>query len=159
MTDWKQQQMIKASGWPLDPAGLAAGTDFNAAQEGGLVPLTWACEHGKAGLLRHLLGHGASPQTHPLGAQALLTLVVRSGDYQAVMLLIDHLKASGEHPPGEALRKHLTDTFRVSHTNARNRLQQTLRDWDRLCKGAPDTRVGAGTQRGTKSATPPPGQD
>lgn len=155
MTDWKQLQMIKASGWPLDPASLAAGTDFNAAQEGGLVPLTWACEHGKAGLLRHMLSLGANPQAHPLGAQALLALGVESGDYQAVMLLIDHLKAAGEPAPDDALRKRLTHTFRASHTNAKNRLQQTLKDWDRLSKAAPQ----AGAQRGTKSLTPPPGKD
>lgn len=154
MTDWKQQQMIKASGWPLDPVGLAAGTDFNAAQQGGLIPLTWACEHGKAGLLRHLLSLGANPQANPLGAQALLALVVRSADYQAIMLLIDHLKAAGEPPPDEALRNHLIDIFRTHHTNAKNRLQQTLKDWDRLHKGALD----AGAQRGTKALTPPPGK-
>jgi hypothetical protein len=154
MTDWKQQQMIKASGWPLDPVGLAVGTDFNAAQQGGLIPLTWACEHGKAGLLRHLLSLGANPQANPLGAQALLALVVRSADYQAIMLVIDHLKAAGEPPPDEALRNHLIDIFRTHHTNAKNRLQQTLKDWDRLHKGAQD----AGAQRGTKSLTPPPGK-
>jgi hypothetical protein len=134
MSDWHVQQLIKASGWPLDPAGLAAGTDFNAPQAGGLVPLTWACEHGKAGLLRHLLVLGANPLDHPLGAQGLLALVVRSADYQAVMLLIDHLKAAGVPAPDEALKKQLVHTFRASHTNARNRVQQTLKDWDRLTK-------------------------
>jgi hypothetical protein len=134
MSDWHIQQLIKASGWPLDPSGLVAGTDFNAPQTGGLVPLTWACEHGKAGLLRHLLGLGANPLAHPLGAQGLLALVVRSADYQAVMLLIDHLKAAGVLAPDEALKKQLVHTFRASHTNARNRVQQTLKDWDRLTK-------------------------
>lgn len=134
MSDWQVQQMIKASGWPLDPVGLAAGTDFNAPQAGGLIPLTWACEKGKAGLLRHLLGLGANPLVHPLGAQGLLALVVRSADYQAVMLLIDHLKAAGVPAPDEALKKQLVHTFRASHTNARNRMQQTLKDWDRLTK-------------------------
>jgi uncharacterized protein len=28
----------------------------------------------------------------------------------------------------------MTETFGQSHTDAKNRLQQTLRDWDRLTK-------------------------
>ena len=39
MTDWKTRQMIKASGWPLEPDTLAPGTDFSAPQADGLVPL------------------------------------------------------------------------------------------------------------------------
>ncbi len=59
MSDWKLQQMVKASGWPLDPACLAPGADFNARADGGLVPLVWACQHGKAGLVAHVITHGA----------------------------------------------------------------------------------------------------
>ena len=33
MTDWKTRQMIKASGWPLDPDLLAPGADFNAPRK------------------------------------------------------------------------------------------------------------------------------
>lgn len=148
MSDWHIQQLIKASGWPLAPTTLAAGTDFNAPQAGGLVPLTWACEHGKAGLLRHLLSLGASPLTHPLGGHGLLALLVRSADHQAVMLLIDHLKAAGEPAPEAALKKQLLHAFRSSHTVARNRLQQTLKDWERLSKTG-----GSGKTRGDHTAT------
>jgi hypothetical protein len=46
MTDWKTQQMIKASGWPLAPELLAPGANFSAPAEGGLVPWHWACSEG-----------------------------------------------------------------------------------------------------------------
>jgi hypothetical protein len=50
VTNWKTQQMIKASGWPLAPELLAApDADFNARLEGGLVPLHWACTRAKPG--------------------------------------------------------------------------------------------------------------
>ena len=60
MTDWKLQQMIKASGWPLAAEHLAPGADFNARLGGGLVPLHWACAAGKAGVVQHMLDHGAN---------------------------------------------------------------------------------------------------
>jgi len=50
MSDWKTQQMIKASGWPEAPEALATGSNFNQATASGLVPLHWACEHGKRAL-------------------------------------------------------------------------------------------------------------
>jgi hypothetical protein len=50
------------------------------------------------------------------------------------MLLIDHLKANGAPPPDEALQKQLATTFSSSHTTAKNRLQQKLKDWQRTCK-------------------------
>jgi hypothetical protein len=34
------------------------------------------------------------------------------------------------------LRKRLQDTFGKSHTDAKNRLQQTLKDWDRIARKA-----------------------
>ena len=132
--DWKTRQMIKASGWPLDPDTLAPGTDFNAPQADGLVPLHWACQGGKPGLLDHLLAHGADVNAQPPGGHGLLAWAVASKNYQTVMLVIDRLKATGAPPPDEALQKRLTHAFASSHTNAKNRLQQTLRDWQRISK-------------------------
>lgn len=132
--DWKTRQMIKASGWPLDPDTLTPGTDFNAPQADGLVPLHWACQGGKPGLLDHLLAHGADVNAQPPGGHGLLAWALASKNYQTVMLLIDRLKATGAPPPDEALQKRLTHAFASSHTNAKNRLQQTLRDWQRISK-------------------------
>jgi len=133
--DWKTRQMIKASGWPLDPDTLAPGTNFNAPQADGLVPLHWATQGGKPGLLEHLLAHGADVNAQPPGGHGLLAWALASTNYQTVMLLIDRLKATGAPPPDEALQKRLTQAFARSHTNAKNRLQQTLRDWQRISKG------------------------
>lgn len=134
MTDWKTRQMIKASGWPHDPETLAPGTDFNAPQADGLVPLHWAVQGGKPGLLAYLLAHGADVNTQPPGGHGLLAWALATQNFQAVMLLIDQLKATGAPPPDEALQKRLTQAFADSHTNAKNRLQQTLRDWQRISK-------------------------
>ena len=137
MTDWKTRQMIKASGWPLDPDTLAPGTDFNAPQPAadGQVPLHWACQGGKSGLLEYLLAHGADVNAQPPGGHGLLAWALASKNFQTVMLLIDRLKATAAPPPDEALQKQLTQAFASGHTNAKNRLQQTLRDWQRLHKG------------------------
>ena len=132
--DWKTRQMIKASGWPLEPDTLAPGTDFNAPQANGLVPLHWAVQGGKPGLLDHLLAHGADVNAQPPGGHGLLAWALASNNYQTVMRLIDRLKATGAPPPDEALQKRLSQTFASSHTNAKNRLQQTLRDWQRIRK-------------------------
>ncbi len=132
--DWKTRQMIKASGWPLNPDTLAPGTDFNAPQANGLVPLHWAVQGGKPGLLEYLLAHGADVNAQPPGGHGLLAWALASKNYQTVMLLIDRLKATGAPPPDEALQKHLAQAFASSHTNAKNRLQQTLRDWQRISK-------------------------
>lgn len=134
--DWKTQQMIKASGWPLAPELLAPGNDFSVPLEGGLVPLLWAIAGGKTGPLQHMLEHGADLKGHALGSEGLLALALQSANYQTLMTVIDQLKANGSPPPGEALKQQLTHTFRASHTNARNRLQQTLRDWERISKAA-----------------------
>jgi len=132
MIDWKLQQMVKASGWPLDPACLAPGADFNARVDGGLVPLVWACQHGKAGLVAHMIKHGARVDAPAEDGRSLLELALASASFQVVMMLIDELKAAGVPPPDEALRQMLTQTFRKGHPNSKNRLLQTLRDWDRL---------------------------
>lgn len=136
MTDWKTQQMIKASGWPLAPEDLATGADFNARLADGLVPLHWACAQGKQGLVQYLLDHGANVLDTTAGGQGMLEVAAESGSFQTVMLVIDHLKAAGAPAPTTALRAQLTHTFSTAHTNAKNRLQQTLRDWDRLSKKA-----------------------
>lgn len=136
MTDWKTQQMIKASGWPLTPDLLAPGADFNARVEGGLVPLHWACQEGKDGLVRYMIEHGANVQDRTESGQSMLELAVGSGSFQTVMMLIDQLKAKAAPPPDDALRKLLTQTFSAGHPNSRNRLQQTLKDWDRIRKKA-----------------------
>ena len=136
MSDWKLQQMIKASGWPLAPECLAADADFNTRLDGGLVPLHWACREGKAGMLRHMIEHGANVHDHTEGGQTMLELALASGHFQTVMLLIDQLKLTGAPRPDDALRLRLTAAFSQGHTDARNRLQQALRDWDRLAKAA-----------------------
>lgn len=136
MTDWKTRQMIKASGWPHDPDTLAPGTDFNAPLADGLVPLHWAAQGGKAGLLAYLLANGADVNAQAPGGHGLLAWALASKNYQAVMMLIDQLKVTGSPPPDEALQKRLTQAFAGGHTNAKNRLQQTLRDWQRISKVA-----------------------
>jgi uncharacterized protein len=141
MSDWKFEQMIKASGWPLDPQALAAGADFHAPQAGGLVPLHWACREGKASILRHMIEHGADVLQPTGSGQPLLALALASGSFQTVMLLIDRLKALGAPLPDEALKTALLHTFRDGHTNARNRLQQTLRDWERIARQPPRPRA------------------
>ena len=134
MTDWKTQQMIKASDWPLAPELLAPGADFNARLAGGLVPLHWACQQGKAGLVKYMIEQGANLLDRTENGRSLLELAVDSESFQVVMMVIDQLKLLAAPPPGEALRKRLTHVFRNGHVNARNRLQQTLKDWDRIGK-------------------------
>lgn len=134
MTPWQLQQMIKASGWPLAAEHLAPGADFNARLEGGLVPLHWACAGGKPGVVKHMLEHGANVLDAAADGQTPLTMAVGSGSFQVLMLVIDKLKALGAPPPDEALRRRMAETFGQSHTDAKNRLLQTLRDWDRLAK-------------------------
>jgi ankyrin repeat protein len=134
MSDWKTQQMIKASGWPLAPEALAAGADFHAVLDGGLVPLHWACREGKTSLLKHMVEHGARVPATAAEGHALLALGMASGSFQTVMLLIEQLKAAGAPVPEEALTKALQHTFRNAHTDARNRLQQTLKDWERKAR-------------------------
>lgn len=133
-TDWKMRQMLKASGWPLGPDTLGPGTDFNAPQAHGLVPLHWAVQGGKSGLLEYLLAHGADVNAQPPGGHGLLAWALASKNYQSVMLLIDRLKATGAPPPDEALQQRLIQAFASSHTNAKNRMQQTLRNWQRVSK-------------------------
>jgi uncharacterized protein len=143
MTHWKTQQMLKASGWPLAPELLAApDADFNARLEGGLVPLHWACTEGKAGVLKYMLEHGANVLDAADGAVSVagrtpLYMAIHSGNFQTVMLVIDQLKAIGAPPADEALKKRLTSAFSKSHADARNRLAQTLKDWDRLGRKEP----------------------
>jgi hypothetical protein len=134
MNDWKLLQMIKACGWPLDPELLAIGADFNARLEGGLVPLHWACAQGKAGLVKHMTQHGADVQDADALGRTPLTLALDCASFQVVMLLIDRLKALAAPPPDPALRQRLTETFSKGHTDAKNRLAQTLKDWDRIAR-------------------------
>jgi len=136
MNDWKLQQMIKACGWPLAPELLASGANFNARLDGGLVPLHWACAQGKAGLVKHMIQHGANVQDAADDGQTPLTMALNSGSFQVVMLVIDRLKALAAPPPDLALRKRLTESFSKGHTDARNRLVQTLKDWDRIARKA-----------------------
>ncbi|WP_302175133.1 ankyrin repeat domain-containing protein [uncultured Hydrogenophaga sp.] len=134
---WALQQAIKAAGWPLAPELLAPGADFLAPLDGGLVPLHWACAGGKHGLVRHMLEQGADPRVAALDGRTPLELALQAGSFQVVMLLIDRLKALAAPTPDAALRQRLTAAFAGSHTDARNRLQQTLKDWDRIGKKNP----------------------
>jgi ankyrin repeat protein len=134
MNDWKLLQMIKACGWPLAPDLLASGANFNARLDGGLVPLHWACAQGKAGLVKHMIQHGANVQDADDSGQTPLTMALDSGSFQVVMLLIDRLKALAAPPPDLELRTRLTASFSKGHADARNRLVQTLKDWDRIAR-------------------------
>ena len=102
MTDWKTQQMIKASDWPLAPELLAPGADFNARLAGGLVPLHWACQQGKAGLVKYMIEQGADVLDRAENGRSLLELAVDSESFQVVMLVIDRLKLLAAPPPARA---------------------------------------------------------
>lgn len=134
--DWKAQQMIKASGWPLKPEDLFPGVDFNAQLDGGLVPLHWACDLGKAGLVKYMIEQGADVRDHADGVHGVLGLAARSGNFQTVMLLIDRLKALEVAQPDKAMAQLLTQAFSAGHPSSKNRLQQTLKDWARIQKTA-----------------------
>jgi ankyrin repeat protein len=134
MSDWKIQQMIKASEWPLAPELLAPGADFNARLADGLVPLHWACQQGKAGLVKYMIEQGANMLDRTEKGRGLLELATDSESFQVVMLVIDQLKLLAAPAPDEALRKRLTHVFRAGHPNSRNRLQQTFKDWDRISR-------------------------
>ena len=136
MNDWKLLQMIKACGWPLAPELLALDANFNARLEGGLVPLHWACAQGKAGLVKHMLEHGADVQDADDKGQTPLTLALDAASFQTVMLVIDRLKALAAPPPEPALRARLSESFSKGHADARNRMAQTLKDWDRIARKA-----------------------
>jgi ankyrin repeat protein len=136
MNDWKLLQMIKACGWPLAPELLASDANFNARLVGGLVPLHWACAQGKAGLVKYMIQHGANVQDVDDNGQTPLVMALNSGSFQVVMLLIDQLKARAAPPPDLALRQRLTESFSKGHTDAKNRLLQTLKDWDRIARKA-----------------------
>ena len=131
--------MIKACGWPLAPELLSSHANFNARLDGGLVPLHWACAQGKAGLVKHMTEHGANVQDADDDGQTPLTMALKSGSFQVVMMVIDRLKALSAPPPELAMRKLLTESFSKGHTDARNRLVQTLKDWDRIAKKAGKT--------------------
>ena len=134
MIDWKTLQMIKASGWPEAPEALAAGANFSQATASGLVPLHWACQHGKMGLVRHMIAHGANVADVSAEGKSMLALALNAQDFQTLMLLIDQLKVTGVPPPDEATKERLTQSFRGSHPDSRNRILQTLRDWERIAR-------------------------
>lgn len=134
--DWKTQQMIKASGWPLAPELLEPEADFNARLTDGLVPLHWACSLGKQGVVAYMLANKANALDRTEGGHSMLELAAQSENFQTVMLVIDAMKAAGAPAPAADLRARMTHTFSKAHTNAKNRLQQTLRDWDKLKKKA-----------------------
>lgn len=134
MSDWKTQQMIKASGWPEAPEALAIGANFNQATASGLVPLHWACQHGKAGLVRHMIAHGVNVADVSADGKSMLALALDAQDFQTLMLLIDQLKATGAPPPDDATQERMTQSFRGSHPDSRNRILQTLNDWERIAR-------------------------
>lgn len=136
MTDWKLQQMIKASGWPLAPELLSPGTNFCAPVVGDVVPFHWACEQGRDGLVKYMIAQGADVLDLTKDGQTMLSLAVRSGSFQTVMLLIDRLKALVAPLPGANVRQELEKAFGHGHPNQKNRLQQTLKDWERIQKTA-----------------------
>lgn len=129
--------MIKASAWPLAAEWLAPDADFTARLDEGLVPLHWACREGKAGVVKFMIEHGANVHDLTDDGKSMLELAIPSKSFQTVMLLIDRLKATGAPSPNEALKKRLNNAFSNGHPDAKNRLQQTLRDWERIAKAAP----------------------
>lgn len=136
MSDWKTQQMIKASGWPEGPEAFAIGADFSRPTAGGLVPLHWACGHGKTGLVRHMIAYGANVADTTTDGQSMLELALNAQDFQTLMLLIDQLKARGAPLPSAQIQERLTQSFRGSHPSSRNRIRQTLHDWKRIARHA-----------------------
>jgi hypothetical protein len=83
-----------------------------------------------------MVEQGANVLDAAADGQTPLTIAVKSGSFQVVKMVIDRMKALAAPPPDEALRKRLQDTFGKSHTDAKNRLQQTLKDWDRIVRKA-----------------------
>jgi hypothetical protein len=83
-----------------------------------------------------MVEQGANVLDAAADGQTPLTIAVKSGSFQVVKMVIDRMKALAAPPPDEALRKRLQDTFGKSHTDAKNRLQQTLKDWDRIARKA-----------------------
>jgi ankyrin repeat protein len=146
MIDWKLLQMIKACEWPLAPELLASDANFNARLDGGLVPLHWACARGKAGLVKHMIQHGADVQDVDDNRQTPLAMALNSGSFQVVMMVIERLKKLSAPPPDLTLRLRLTESFSKGHADARNRMAQTLKDWDRIARkaGVPDLGASAG---------------
>lgn len=134
MNDWQRQQMIKASGWPLSADLLSPGRDFGAPADNGIVPLHWACQHGKDGLVKYMIAEGADVLARTATGPSPLALAVQSGSFQTVMLLIDRLKALAAPLPNAELRQRLVQTFGHGHPNQKNRLHQTLKDWERIQK-------------------------
>jgi hypothetical protein len=83
-----------------------------------------------------MVEQGANVLDAAADGQTPLTIAVKSGSFQVVKMVIDRMKALAAPPPDEALRQRLQDTFGQSHTDAKNRLQQTLKDWDRIARKA-----------------------
>lgn len=131
---WRLQQMIKASGWPLAPEAFAPGANYSAKLEGGLVPFHWACQHGKDSLVKHMIEHGANVQDRTERGVSMLALALESKSFQTVMPLIDQLKAEAAPLPSDELKQRLLKTFSVGHVNLRNRIKQTIRDWESIQK-------------------------
>ena len=138
LADWRLQQMVEASGWPLAPELLNPGRDYCAPAGHGLVPLHWACAQGKDGLVKYMIGQGANVLSETPDGHSMLALAVQSGSFQTVMLLIEQLKAQAAPLPGADLRERLVATFTHGHPNQKNRLQQTLKDWARIRKRTTD---------------------
>jgi hypothetical protein len=70
------------SGWPLAPELLASDANFNARLDGALVPLHWACAQGKAGLVKHMIQHGANVLDAADDGQTSLALTLNAGTFQ-----------------------------------------------------------------------------
>lgn len=147
--DWKLQQMVKASGWPLAPKLLYPGSDFGAPAGNDLVPLHWACAHGKDGLVKYMIAQGANVLSETPDGQGMLALAVQSGSFQTVMLLIDQLKALAAPLPNAELKERLVKTFANGHPNQKNRLQQSLKGWERISKAR--AKQGSSGLRNTES--------
>ena len=54
----------------------------------------------------------------------------------ALVVAVSNAGALGCPPPPQALQQGLAKAFSTGHTNARNRLSQTLKDWQRIHKAA-----------------------
>ena len=78
---------------------------------------------------------------HPAADAMSVCLVSQTAKAVAIQVRPTHPQDKAPAPvPAEALKKRLAEAFSNGHPDARNRLQQTLRDWERLAKKPPSPR-------------------
>ena len=81
-----------------------------------------------------MIAHGANVADVAADGKSMLELALNAQDFHTLMLLIDQLKVTGAPPPSEATKARLIQSFHGSHPDSRNRVLQTLRDWERIAR-------------------------